>query len=102
MATILSVFYPYSRFHLSLEYDKEKVSFEIYYSVEVKRWRFSDYSEFYLGGGGCYAALMRPNKVEMRLQLQNGSVKVQKLVERLAIGWVKRVFMAWSRYFPAE
>ena len=32
--------------------------------------QFNDYSEFYLGGGGCYAALMRPNKVETRLQLQ--------------------------------
>ena len=40
---------------------KEKVSFEIYCSIEVKSWRFSDYSEFFLGGGGCYAALMRPN-----------------------------------------
>ena len=69
---------------------KEKVSFEIYCSIEVKSWRFSDYSEFYLGGGGCYAALMRPNKVETRLQLQNGLVKVQKLVGRLAIGWIKR------------
>ena len=69
----------------------------------MKSWRFSDYSEFFFwGGGGCYAALMRPNKVETRLQLQNGLVKVQKLVGRLAIGWVKRVFMAWSCYFPAK
>ena len=67
----------------------------------MKSWRFSDYSVF-LGGGVCYAALMRLNKVETRLQLQNGLVKVQKLVGRLAIGWVKRVFMAWSCYFPAE
>ena len=33
---------------------------------------------------------MRPNKVETRLQLHNGLVKVQKLVGKLAIGWVKR------------
>ena len=52
LATILSVFYPYSKFHLSLEYVKEKVSFEIYYSIEVKSLRFSDYSEFFLGGMG--------------------------------------------------
>ena len=36
------------------------------------------------------------------LQLQNGLVKVQKLVGRLAIGWVKWVFMACNCYFPAE
>ena len=45
---------------------------------------------------------MRPNKVETRLQLKNGLVEVQKLVGRLAIGWVKRVSMAWRCYFPAE
>ena len=74
-----------------------------YFSDYFIDYRFSDYSEFYLGGGGCYAALMRPNKVETRLQLQkNGLVKAQKLVGRLAIGWVKRVFMVWSCYFPAE
>ena len=103
LATILSVFYPYSKFLLSLEYVKEPVSFKIYCSIEVYSWRFSNYSEFYLGGEGCYAALMRPNKVETRLQLQkNGLVKVQKLVGRLAISWVKRVFMVWSCYLPAE
>ena len=78
----------------------------------MKSWRFSDYSEFFWGVGDAIpcnailsvgdAALMRPNKVETRLQLQNGLVKVQKLVGRLAIGWVKRVFMAWSCYFPAD
>ena len=45
---------------------------------------------------------MRPNKVETRQQLQNGLAKVQKPVGRLAIGWVRRVFMAWSCYFTAE
>ena len=102
LAKILFVFYPYSKFHLSLEYVKDKISFEIYYFIEVKSWRFSDYSVFFWGGGECYAALTRPNKVETHLQLQNGLVKVQKLVGRLAIGWVKRVFMERSCYFPAE
>ena len=60
------------------------------------------YFHCFCGGGGCYAALMRPNKVETRLQLQNGLVKVQKLVGRLAIGWVEWVFMACNCYFPAE
>ena len=92
LVKILSVFYPYSKFHLSFEYVKKKVSFEIHNPMEVKSKRFSDYSEFFRG---CYAALMRPNKVETRLQLQNGLAKVQ----RIAIGWVRRVFTAWSCYF---
>ena len=33
---------------------------------------------------------------------KNGLVKVQKLVGRLVIVWVKRVFMVWSCYLPAE
>ena len=103
LVKILSVFHPYSKFHLSFEYDEKKVSFEIYYLIAVKSRRFSDYSElFFLGGGGCYAALMRPNKVETRLQLQNGLAKVQKLLGRIAIGCVRKIFMAWSSYFIAE
>ena len=62
---------------------------------------FSNYSEFFLDGE-CYAALMRPKKVETRLQLQNGLAEVQKLVGRFAIGCVRRVFMACSCYFTAE
>ena len=46
LVKIRSVFYPHLKFHLSLEYVKNKVSFEMYYPIEVKSWRFSHYSEF--------------------------------------------------------
>ena len=98
---ILCVIYRYLKFHLSFEYVKNKVSFEIYFPIEVKSRKFNDYSEF-IFRWGCYAALMRPNEVEMRLQLQNGLAKVHTLVGRLAIGWVRRVFMACSCYFTEK
>ena len=49
----------------------------------MKSRRFSNYSEF-IFRLGCYVALMRPSKVETRLQLQNESAKVQRLSGRLA------------------
>ena len=84
LMNILSHFYPYFKFHLSFEYVKNKVSFEIQYSIEVKSRRFRNYSEFIFRWEG-YAALMRPNKVETRLQLLNGLDNVHVFIRQFCI-----------------
>ena len=81
-----TVFYPYLKFHSGFDV-KNKVSFEMCYPIEVKSRNFFAIILSLFLRRVYYAALMRRNKVETRLQLQNGLAKVGS----------ESFFMAWSQ-----